>query len=298
MQGRDLLLIIIVMVIWGINFTAIKMGASEFDPFVITAIRFFLASFPLVFFIKRPPVSVRYFIAYGTVFGTGVWGMGACAIAFGLSAGMEAILIQLDVLTSVLVGALVYKETITKRMGAGMMIAMLGLTVSIIYTNGNITAAGLFFIAICAICWPLASIIIRQSGTTTPFAFTVWGMAFAPIPLIGLSLLMHGTQGFVSTFTHWNGNAWFSVLFQAYPTTIFGYWIWNKMTLKYPMAILAPTTLMTTVFALISGYIIYGEQLSSVQWVSCALFLLGIIVVIYPKKRAADSLTLKPEQAV
>ncbi|MZI95564.1 EamA family transporter [Vibrio sp. CAIM 722] len=284
MQGRDILLIITIMVIWGVNFVAIKMGASEFDPFVITALRFFFAAFPLVFFIQRPQVPKRYFIAYGTIFGTGVWGMAACSNSFGLSAGITSILMQFDVLTSVLVGALIYKEKITKQMAVGMVIAMVGLTVSIAYTNGNITPVGLIFIFIASLCWPLASIVIRQSGSTTPFAFTIWGMVFAPIPLLMLSLLMNGTEGIVTTFSHWNSHAWFSVLFQAYPTTVFGYWVWNKMTLKYPMALIAPTTLMTTVFGLIGGYVIYDEHLTQVQWVSCALFLAGIVVVVYPRK--------------
>lgn len=283
MQGRDLLLIMSVMAIWGFNFSMIKLGVSELDPLLIAAARFLFATFPVIFFIRRPNVRWRYLVGYGFVFGTGIWGMASCAITFGLSSGMASVLLQTDVLTTVLVGVLLYKEVISPRMATGIIVAVIGLFISIFYTNGNVTWSGVMFIMISAVCWPLAGVIIRQSGTRAAFAFNIWGMLFAPVPLIALSLIVNGWEGIVSTYLHWNQNAWASVLFQAYPTTLFGYWIWNKMVLKYPMSQLAPMTLMVTVFALLSGYLIYGEQLSAAQWISCSAFLLGIGVVLYPQ---------------
>ncbi|EKO3427545.1 EamA family transporter [Vibrio fluvialis] len=285
MQGRDLLLIISVMAIWGFNFSMIKLGVSEMDPLLIAAARFFCATFPIIFFVRKPNVQWRYLMAYGLVFGTGIWGMASCSITFGLSSGMASVLLQTDVLTTVLVGVLLYKEVISARMAAGIVLSVVGLVVSIIYTNGNVTLAGVVFIMISAICWPLAGVIVRKSGTRSAFAFNIWGMLFAPLPLVALSVGMNGWDVLSTTYQQWNSNAWISVLFQAYPTTVFGYWVWNKMVLKYPMSQLAPMTLLVSVFALLSGYAIYDEQLSLAQWVSCSTFLLGIGLVLYPQNK-------------
>ncbi|EPS3420119.1 EamA family transporter [Vibrio fluvialis] len=285
MQGRDLLLIISVMAIWGFNFSMIKLGVSEMDPLLIAAARFFCATFPIIFFVRKPNVQWRYLMAYGLVFGTGIWGMASCSITFGLSSGMASVLLQTDVLTTVLVGVLLYKEVISARMAAGIVVSVVGLVVSIIYTNGNVTLAGVVFIMISAICWPLAGVIVRKSGTRSAFAFNIWGMLFAPLPLVALSVGMNGWDVLSTTYQQWNSNAWISVLFQAYPTTVFGYWVWNKMVLKYLMSQLAPMTLLVSVFALLSGYAIYDEQLSLAQWVSCSTFLLGIGLVLYPQNK-------------
>ncbi|EKO3481891.1 EamA family transporter [Vibrio fluvialis] len=285
MQGRDLLLIISVMAIWGFNFSMIKLGVSEMDPLLIAAARFFCATFPIIFFVRKPNVQWRYLMAYGLVFGTGIWGMASCSITFGLSSGMASVLLQTDVLTTVLVGVLLYKEVISARMAAGIVVSVVGLVVSIIYTNGNVTLAGVVFIMISAICWPLAGVIVRKSGTRSAFAFNIWGMLFAPLPLVALSVGMNGWDVLSTTYQQWSSNAWISVLFQAYPTTVFGYWVWNKMVLKYPMSQLAPMTLLVSVFALLSGYAIYDEQLSLAQWVSCSTFLLGIGLVLYPQSK-------------
>ncbi|MEK6213129.1 MAG: EamA family transporter, partial [Vibrio fluvialis] len=220
MQGRDLLLIISVMAIWGFNFSMIKLGVSEMDPLLIAAARFFCATFPIIFFVRKPNVQWRYLMAYGLVFGTGIWGMASCSITFGLSSGMASVLLQTDVLTTVLVGVLLYKEVISARMAAGIVLSVVGLVVSIIYTNGNVTLAGVVFIMISAICWPLAGVIVRKSGTRSAFAFNIWGMLFAPLPLVALSVGMNGWDVLSTTYQQWNSNAWISVLFQAYPTTV------------------------------------------------------------------------------
>lgn len=287
MQGRDLLLITSVMAIWGFNFSMIKLGVSDMDPLLIAAARFACATFPLIFFIRKPQVPWRYLMAYGLVFGTGIWGMASCSITFGLSSGMAAVLLQTDVLTTVLVGVLLYREIISPRMAAGILVSLVGLVVSVFTTNGNVTLAGLAFILLAAICWPLAGVILRSSGTRTPFAFNLWGMLFAPLPLMALSVAMNGWGVLSATYQQWGMDAWVSVLFQAYPTTLFGYWVWNRMLLKYPMSQLAPMTLLVSVFALLSGYAIFDERLSLAQWLSCSIFLFGIALVLYPPRRKA-----------
>ncbi|MDW6003526.1 EamA family transporter [Vibrio mangrovi] len=295
MTGKDFALTLFVTFIWGFNYSMIKLGVTTVDPLLVAAARFICAVFPLIFFIRKPDVSWRYLIGYGVVFGTGIWGMASCAITLGLSASMASVLIQTDVLTTALVGVWLYKEKITSRMMWGMLISLVGLVISISNSNGNVTLAGVILILISAICWPLAGVIVRASKTKTTFAFNVWGMLFAPVPLIALSLLINGFAGLATTYQQWNSSVWLSVLFQAYPTTLFGYWIWNRMVLKYDMNILAPLTPLITMFALIGGYFMFGEQLSLAQWVACSAFLAGIWLVITPGKK--EKLTASPADA-
>ncbi len=292
MNARDAAITISVMAIWGVNFSMIRLGVSETNPLLVAAMRFVCAVVPLIFFIPRPQVPWRYLLAYGLVFGTGIWGMASCSITFGLSSGMASVLLQTDVITSVLVGVWLYKESLGKRMLAGMAIALLGLVIAVMTTNGNVTLLGTLFILIAAICWPLAGVIMKRANTKQTFAFNLWGMVFAPLPLVVLCVLVNGWDVLAFTYHHWALNSWISVLFQAYPTTLFGYWIWNKMLLKYPMSQMAPLTLLVSVFALLSGYLLFDEQLSAAQWISCSAFLIGILLVLSKPK------AVKPQHLV
>ena len=57
MTHRDLLAALLVAALWGFNFSVIKLGVAELDPFVLAALRFALCAVPLVFVLPRPPVA-------------------------------------------------------------------------------------------------------------------------------------------------------------------------------------------------------------------------------------------------
>ena len=54
MSPRDLLLALVVVVAWGVNFVVIKVGLHGVPPMLLGALRFSLAAVPAVFFVKRP----------------------------------------------------------------------------------------------------------------------------------------------------------------------------------------------------------------------------------------------------
>ncbi|WP_070965415.1 EamA family transporter [Vibrio sonorensis] len=280
MKKKDLLLALIVTFIWGFNFTMIKLAVTEVNPLIMTAARFSLAVFPVIFFIARPQVAWRYLVSYGVVFGVGIWGMASWSITMGLSSGMSSVLMQSSVLFGVVSGLVLYKDKIHLFKTIGVCLAMIGLVVSVMYTNGNVTFPGLFLISIAASSWTLMGIIVKAAKAKRAFAFNVWGMLFAPLPLVVLAMAIHGTDVISSSVANWDWNTTVAVLFQAYPTTLFGYWIWNRLVLEYPMSTVAPLTLLVPVFALICGYWFYDETLSQVQMVACGLFLCGIGFIV------------------
>ncbi|MGF1718465.1 EamA family transporter [Vibrio kyushuensis] len=284
MNRTDLLLSITVMIIWGFNFSMIKLGVSDVNPLVSTAARFAIAAIPVVFFIPKPDVPWRYVISYGLLFGVGVWGMASWSITAGLSSGMSSVLLQTNVLIGMTVGVFILKESLPTRKLIGALIATIALVISIAFTNGNVTGFGLFLVSISAVSWTAFGLIVKASKTKNAFVFNVWGMLVAPLPLLLLAVFIHGEQVLWDSIQHWTWNTTLAVGFQAYPTTLFGYWVWNKMLIRYPISTVAPLSLLVPVFALLSGFVIFEETLSTAQVVACSLFLVGISLIVRPPK--------------
>ncbi|ENM5890226.1 EamA family transporter [Vibrio mimicus] len=282
MKRNDLLLAIFVMAIWGFNFSMIKLGITEVHPLLATAARFTLAVIPAIFFIRRPTVAWRYLFSYGLVFGVGIWGMASWSITAGLSSGMSSVLLSSNALISMAVGVFIHKELVSKRKMLGAGTALVALLVLVSATNGNITLPGLLFIMVAAACWTVMGMIVKVSKTTQAFAFNVWGMLFVPVPLILFAVTLYGPNIISHAFKVWDVNTTVAVVFQAYPTTLFGYWVWNRLLIRYPLSTTAPLTLLVPVFALISGYFMYGEELSLAQIVACVMFLIGIGLIVKP----------------
>tara|TARA_R110000764_G_scaffold16601_4_gene46382 strand:- start:150 stop:1121 length:972 start_codon:yes stop_codon:yes gene_type:complete len=278
MTLRDFGLLFALMALWGLNFSVIKLGVSTVHPLVLTALRFSAAVFPLIFFIKKPDVEWRYLMAYGLSFGVGVWGLTTLSIGAGVSAGMASLLLDMSVVSGLLVGWFFLNETITRNKILGVGLALLGLALIMLADGGAVTGKGLTLVLMASVFWSFNSLIVKRANTQSIFAFNVWGMLFAPLPLLLLAVIFEGTQVIAelpNQFTQWT---LFSVLFQAYPTTLLGYWFWNKMIMKYSISSVAPLTLLVPVFGILGGYWFYDEAIGASQIIAALLILLGLFV--------------------
>ncbi|GAC30234.1 EamA family transporter [Brumicola pallidula] len=278
MSKKDICISIALMCLWGFNFSAIKMGAEQMDPILLTALRFTFAVFPAIFFIRRPPEALTYLIAYGVVFGLGVWGMMVWSITLGVSAGMAGLLMNMSIMSSLALGYFLLREKITVNKIIGAFFAVGGLLASLLVDDGSVPLKALPLALIAAFSWSLLAYIVKSSKTQHVFAFSVWGMLFAPLPLIIFAYISKGSQPFIDLPTQLNSEICFSILFQAYPTTLLGYWIWNKLTVKYPLSTMAPFTLLTPIFGLIGSVIFYNENITPMKLLSFALILSGLAI--------------------
>lgn len=278
MRLKDLLVGLTIMCLWGFNFSVIKLGADQINPIVLTTLRFTFAVLPVIFFIRYPRVKLRYLIGYGITFGVGVWGMMTSAISLGVSAGMAGVLMDLSLISSLLIGWFVLKERITIRQYIGAVLILIGVLASLGLQDGSVPLAGLLLVLIGAISWSVIGLIVKLAKPEQVFAFSVWGMLFAPVPLALLALVSYGPEVFTALPAQMNTSVWFSVLFQAYPTTLLGYWVWNRLIAKYPLSTVAPLTMLTPVFGLLGSMLFHGELVDNTKLLACGFILLGFLI--------------------
>jgi len=278
MQFRDLILGVAVMCVWGFNFVVIKLGVDHLDPLILVALRFTLATIPVIFFVRRPDVPWHLLIAYGICFGVGVWGMVTWSIEMGISAGMAGLLLQMNVVISILLGWLVLREQLSVAKALGALLAVSGVLLSLTLEDGSVTLAGLVLVMLGAVSWSMTGLIMKAAKTDRVFAFIVWGMLFAPLPLFLVSWFTHGAESFAPLLEGLDAMAWFSILFQAYPTTLLGYWIWNRLIVKYPLSTVAPLTFLVPIFGLLGSALFLGESISSTKLIAAGLVIGGLLV--------------------
>lgn len=281
MKLSHLLLAILITAIWGINFSVIKIGLSSVDPFILAGIRFTLCALPALFFIKKPDVPWRYIIGYGLVFGIGLWGLVNLGIKAGLSAGIASLLLQFSAFFTILLGSVVFKESLTRYQIAGFALACTGLLSIVFITDGSVTFTGTLLVMAGAIAWSIANIIIKRSATKQIFAFLVWSSAFSPLPLFLLDWLVNGSNGYTALVSHVDYRAVLSILFQVYPNTLFGYWVWNSLLKQYPISTVAPLSLLVPVFGILGSMAIFGEAISSLKILALLLIISGLVVGLY-----------------
>lgn len=286
MNIKDYALCIVIMAIWGLNFSVVKLGLNGMDPMLLTGLRFTLAVIPAIFFVRKPDVHILYLIGYGLTFGVGVWGMSTCSIGAGLSPGMAALLLQTNVVFGLFLGWAMLNEKVKFAHILGSLIALGGLAASLTVTDGSVNFQGVTLILFAAISWSISGILIKKSQTKAVFSFTLWAMLFAPLPLFLMSYVQVGASAFTTFFDHLTGVVLFSIVYQAYGTTLFGYWIWNRMIVSHPLSQVAPFTLLVPIFAILGSNILFNEVISLEKLLSSSLIIFGLLIGILPVERA------------
>jgi O-acetylserine/cysteine efflux transporter len=283
MQKKHLVLAILVTLVWGVNFPITKLGLRSIDPFVLTGIRFALAAIPLVFFIKRPTIKFSYVVAYGFIFGLGMWGVINYGIQVGVSPGIASLIIQLSVFFTMGWGALLFKEKLRGAQLLGALLALVGLAGIISTQQGEHAILGVLLIVLSAVAWSVGNVIIKKSGVKEIFSFMVWASLFPPIPLFFIAWLMQGAAPFENLHSSLDFTAVLSIVFQVYLATHFAYWGWNSLLKLYPVSTVAPLSLLIPVFGIGSSMLIIGEHISTPNLISIAIIIMGLAVGLYRK---------------
>ncbi|CRY13978.1 EamA family transporter [Yersinia enterocolitica] len=284
MKLTDFLIALLITAIWGVNFSIIKLGLITADPLILAGIRFTLCALPAVFFIKKPDTSWRYIIGYGLLFGIGLWGIVNLGIKAGVSAGIASLVLQFGAFFTLVLGAFLFHENLSKYQYIGIIVALLGLTSIIFISDGSVTFIGLVLVLCGAVVWGLVSIIIKKSDTKQVFSFLVWSSLFSPVPLFILSYLFNGPSGFTELAIHFNTTTLFSILFQVYPNTLFAYWVWNSLLTKYPVSVVAPLSLLVPIFGMLGSVMIFNERIPSGKVIAMIFIISGLIIGLYGKQ--------------
>ncbi len=284
MNIKDLGLAILITTIWGVNFSVIKMGLESLDAFTLAGLRFLLCALPLVFFIKKPDVSMLYVVAYGLTFGVGLWGMVSLGIYFGASAGMASLILQMSAFLTVALGVLFLGDNIDRVKIVGFIIAIAGLGFIFTVTDGSVTTIGLVLVLVGALAMSATNIIVKVSGAKRIFAFIIWSSLFSPIPLFLIAYFTQGQSTFISSLVNIDGKAIFSVLFQVYPTTLFGYWVWNSLINKYQVSKVAPLSLLVPIFGIAGSFFIYNEMIGIEKVIASVLIMTGLLISTFSRK--------------
>lgn len=281
MTIKERILAIAIVLIWGVNFVVIRWGIEEVHPVTMTALRFLLTALPMIFFIKKPDVAMRYVATYGMLFGAGVWGVANLAIFLGTPAGMAALLLQMSPFLTVLVAVAVFKETLSPRQTMGIGVALLGFAVICLFKSDHLDYTGIALMLLAALFWTICNSIIKMAKPKAVVSFTVWSSLFVPIPMLLLSWIyaLFFNVELTTLVQLPNIKGWLSILFQAFVVTLFGYAIWTRLISQHGLTTVTPYSLLVPISGLFFGWWFYNERLSISELIGSGLVLVGLILL-------------------
>ncbi|MBS9780504.1 MAG: EamA family transporter [Moraxellaceae bacterium] len=291
MPIKHKLLALLVVLIWGFNFVVMRWGIEDMHPVTMTIFRFLLTAIPMVFFVKRPDVPMKYVATYGVLFGSFVWGLVNIAMSIGVTAGLASLLLQLSPFLTVLVAVVVFKESLTLNKCIGIGVAFCGFLLICLLNPSNISLVGLALMALSAMFWTICNVIIKIAKPTDTISFTLWSSLFVPVPLLLMSIgfITINGQEIAPIFELPSWKGWVSIAFQAFITTLFGYASWAWLIGKYGLSNIALYSLIVPIAGLFCGWWLYDETLTIIEIVGSGLVILGLLALNISVKLKADN---------
>tara|TARA_A100000171_G_scaffold14749_1_gene13159 strand:+ start:378 stop:1268 length:891 start_codon:yes stop_codon:yes gene_type:complete len=273
--------LLLVVTIWGANFTVIKLGLGEMPPILLSSLRFAFAALPAVFFLPKPKCHWKYVVGFGVVLGCIKFSLLFLGMDLGLSAGISSLVLQLQAFFSVILGFFVLGEKIGPHRIVAMVVAFCGVGVLLLVSDGSITAIGLTLVIAAAAAWGVANIIMKQAGPIKMLSFVVWASLVPPIPLAILSFLTEDRAS-LALFTDqisWIGVG--SVLYLAYPVTLLGFAIWGRLLSTLPVGLVAPFSLLVPIVGMATSALVLGEDFGPIKIVSAILVMTGLLINVF-----------------
>ena len=285
-------LAVLVAFIWGVNFTFIAWALESFPPLMLTALRFFFTAVPLVLFLKPPKFNRTLFIyAIGTF--VMQYAFVFTAMHLGASAGLTALLLQVQIFITVLLAYIILGEPVSRMQIMGMLVGVIGLGVIALNLGGDMPLVGFICILIAAIGWSFGNIASKQASTQqsisnisnasktsalSALALVVWGGLIACVILTLSSLLFETEAWQLATFKQASLKSWLSLGFIVYVSTLIGFGLWAHLLAQNTASKVMPFALLVPIFGMATSVLFTGEVVTWWKMLAMMLILSGLIL--------------------
>ncbi|WP_284640084.1 DMT family transporter [Paenibacillus silviterrae] len=252
---------IVLCLIWGINFVIMKLGNGELPPVLFAALRFLIGAVVLlgVCYIKKIPLpnksDLKWYVLCG-LFQTTYFNIAIQISLNYISAGLTSVLTySMPLFLSLLAHKWIPGEQLTPRKTIGIGLGLVGLFLAM-----NIRLGGSFWTLLLAlssaISWAVANLLfklkLRHCDTVQ---YTTWQMT------IGAAGLLLCALTFQQGHFQWGFMSLIYILFSGIVASALAFVMWNRILSRTEASKASISLLLVPVVGVISGLIFLHETI-------------------------------------
>ena len=288
---QQLATLILLTLVWGLNWPVMKLGVSDFPPLSFRALSIMLGVpvLGLALVLLKVPFRVprRHWpeLALLTVSNMLIWHICIIFAVKALSSGRAAILGYTMPIFSAVIGAMVFSALMSKRAWMGVAAAALGVSLLLWHEfTGLAGRPGSVALALfAAAVWALGTQLLRRSKIDLPtLTLSFWLTVIAGLVLSVLATIFEYDQWQLPSAPA----AW-AIGYNA--VLIFGYAhaAWFYLARSLPPVASTLSVMFIPVLGVFSGALWLGEVLHWQDWAAVLLMVVAIASVLWPARETA-----------
>lgn len=276
--ARDFALALVVCLVWAGNFLTSAHALREIPPFLFSALRMMLLALMLIAFLKPPPRAqwprlIAVALLNGALhFGTSLW---ALRMAGDLSS--PAIAMQSYIPMSVLLAWVMLGERFAWRTGSAIALSFAGVLVLGFDPLVLDHPASLLMMLFAAFLIALGSVLMRNLNGIDGVSLQGWTALIGIAPLLAISAWIE--PGGFAALRDAHASSWGSVAYSAVFASLIGHTLYFRLVQRHPMAQVMPYLLLTPVFAVALGILVWGDRPGPNLWIGGAMVLGGVLAI-------------------
>ena len=172
-------------------------------------------------------------IAIGLTVFTGQFLLQFFGIAYGMPAGLTAVVVQTQALFTVLFATLVIGDRPTSRQLTGMLTAFVGLLMIGLTLGTSIPLLAFALTLASAISWATGNVLVKRLPKVNTLHLMVWASLVPPLPAFAISVVLDGPTALFTAVAHASWLGLFAPLYLGVLASVFAYAIWGHLLQRY-----------------------------------------------------------------
>ena len=290
LSSRQWTLLILLTLVWGINWPVMKIGVTGFPPLTFRALCLWFGTpvLGLALVAMKVPFRIerRYWgeLLVLAIFNMFIWQALIIISVQSLSSGRAAILGYTMPMFSALLGGLFFGNQLAKRAWAGVAAASLGVLLLLWHELSNLGGrpVGVVLALGAASAWAVGTQLLRRTQLPVPtLTISFW-----------MTLMTTGVMSLLAVlfeFDQWTmpsvANGW-AIAFNAVLVFGFAHAAWFYLARSLPPVASTLSVMLIPVLGVFSGAAWLGEILHWQDWAAVALMMASIACVLWPQKQS------------
>jgi O-acetylserine/cysteine efflux transporter len=285
---RDLALALLVCLVWAGNFLTSAFALREVPPFLFSALRMVLLAALLIAFLKRPPREqwprlIAVALLNGALhFGTSLW---ALRMAGDLSS--PAIVMQSYIPMSVLLAWWLLGERFAWRTGSAIALSFAGVLVLGFDPLVLDQPASLLMMLFSASLIALGTVFMRGLSGIDAISLQGWTAVIGILPMLAISALIEPDG--IAAVRNAGPAVWGAVVYSAVFASLIGHSVFFGLVQRHPVVQVMPYLLLTPMFAVALGIVVWGDRPGPQLWIGGAMVLGGVLAIALRARAKAQA---------
>lgn len=296
---HQLLLLVILTLVWGLNWPILKMGVQGYPPLTFRSLSMWLGLpfLGLLLYMRKVPFTVPrdqwgqlLMLATTNML---IWHVMVILTIQSLSSGRAAILAYTMPIFSAVIGVIWFGARMNRRGWLGILAAALGVVLLLWHEFTTLTGKplGVAMGLVGAAFWGLGTQQVRHTRMTVPTLTIVFWMTT-------LTTLLMSTLAWTFERPVWStppALTWTAIAYNAFGVFVFAQAAWLSMARSLPPLASTLSVMFIPVLGVFSGAVLLKEPLYWQDWTAIVLIVVAIASVLWPAPAVpASAWDIKP----